>query len=461
MTEERQLPQLIMRRASLSDLPPVELPDGIVCRHFAPGDETAWESIVEKAFGWKRSFREEIASHPYFRPERVLFLCIDGTPVATACAWHEAKWGEDCGYLHMVGVDPRFAGRRLGYWVSLAALRRMAADGMRQALLETDDFRLAAVKTYLGLGFLPDLEEERIRTRWKEVYRRLRLPFGVRVQAYSRPGVPGGLNEDALIRNPRDLVYGVADGVSAMVPYRDENGLTGGAIAAAVLAGELQPDAPVNDLRAAVLRANEQLLERMRVAGIDTGCAWHRWGAVFAVVRICERHVEYVQSGDCMLLARYRDGSVRLLSRNQVAEFDGKSLKAKRQLREDGSLSDEEIALRLVPVFRDNRNQANAPDGYSVMNGDPALEHTMESGRLSKANLRKLYAFTDGLFHLIEYDPDPLKWEKLADALDEKGIEGYIADLTEREDRDPSCTAYPRHKKSDDKSAVIVELASS
>lgn len=457
--EERRLPQLVMRREGLAELPPVRLPEpGYELRSFQPGDEEHWERLVEKAFGWRRGFRERIASHYYFRPDRVLFVCHDGVPVATACAWQETEWGEDCGYLHMVGVDPAFAGQGLGYAVSLSALHRMRLDGKDRVVLETDDFRLPAVKTYVKLGFRPDAPTEELQARWREVFRKLNLPYGVKVSSATRPGSAAAMNEDAVVVNAEAHVYGVVDGVSAMLPYRSPAGLSGGAIAARLLAEELVAPDPGLDLREAVLRANAELMRRMEEAGVDVAGKWKRWGAVFAVAKWCGTHIEYVQSGDCMLLARYRDGSVRVLTRNQVAEFDLQALNAKQRLLESGGLTGEELSARLKPIFKCNRDKANAPDGYSVMNGDPALAYTMEYGRLSRANVVRLYAVTDGMFHFIENDEDPRKWEKLADTLDEQGLEPYMDELERQEELDASCVKHPRHKKSDDKSAVIVEL---
>jgi len=43
--------------------------------------------------------------------------------------------------------------------------------------------------------------------------------------------------------------------------------------------------------------------------------------------------------------------------------------------------------------------------------------------------------------------------------LDEWGLENEMDHLFCLEDLDPHCTQYPRHKKSDDKSAVIADFS--
>jgi mycothiol synthase len=124
-------------------------------RCFQPGDEKHWEQLVLLSFDRERSFHEEIGSQPYFQTERVIFIFFGETPVATATAWFQAEFGEEVGYLHMVGAHPDYSGWGLGYAVSLAALLQMRADGKLKSVLETDDFRLPAIKTYLKLAFQP------------------------------------------------------------------------------------------------------------------------------------------------------------------------------------------------------------------------------------------------------------------------------------------------------------------
>jgi mycothiol synthase len=45
----------------------------------------------------------------------------------------------------------------------------MRCEGRRRAELRTDDFRVAAIKTYLKLGFEPLLVAENQRRRWRDV----------------------------------------------------------------------------------------------------------------------------------------------------------------------------------------------------------------------------------------------------------------------------------------------------
>ena len=173
MTQVQRLqPQLCMVRPDLQNLEPLQLPAGYSLRSFQAGDELAWESIIAASFERQDNpdkFETRVRADPAYRPGRVLFIVCEGEPVATASAWHMPKYGPQTGCIHMVGVRPDHQGKRLGYLASLAALYQFAAEGRTRALLETDDYRLPAIKTYLNLGFEPLLVHENQRDRWRNI----------------------------------------------------------------------------------------------------------------------------------------------------------------------------------------------------------------------------------------------------------------------------------------------------
>lgn len=165
---DRLLPQLVMCRPTLTNLPEPEPPEGYLVRCFRSGDEAAWAAIISDSFGQRLGpdgFHRRM-DDGQFQPERVWFVADHNGPVATASAWLVPRWGQGTGVLHMVGVMGCHTGRRLGRVVSLAALGQMVAEGRRRAVLQTDDHRLAAIRTYLGLGFEPYLIHDNQRERW-------------------------------------------------------------------------------------------------------------------------------------------------------------------------------------------------------------------------------------------------------------------------------------------------------
>jgi GNAT superfamily N-acetyltransferase len=156
--------QLRMHRAHLNDLPPVVMPAGYRLRTYQPGDEEAWAQIMNTGIGENHtveSTRADLIERPQFRPEGLFFVMTDaGEAVGSACAWRISSAGDETGYVHMVCVRPEHRGHHLGYWVTLAVLHYFRTGGMRDAILETDDFRLSALRIYLELGFVPVLRDD-------------------------------------------------------------------------------------------------------------------------------------------------------------------------------------------------------------------------------------------------------------------------------------------------------------
>jgi len=168
--QTRQEPALKMH-ASLSALPPLALRSGIEIRSFQEGDEAAWNHIISVSFASPYDFNDHMKKDPAYKAERVLFALIDGVPVATAAAWQVDSVPADTGYLHMVGALPAYKGRQLGRVICLAALHRLQQEGFSKVGLNTDDFRLPAIKTYLELGFVPDLSiHESMQARWENIH---------------------------------------------------------------------------------------------------------------------------------------------------------------------------------------------------------------------------------------------------------------------------------------------------
>jgi mycothiol synthase len=176
-----------MRRPTLEGLPPPRVPAGYALRTYRPGDEGAWGAIMESeqgiGAGWTvEKVRAAMMDRPQFEPDGLFFVTSDsegGRPVASAAAWRVPPEERATGYVHMVCALPEHRGRGLGRLVTLATLHFMRERGFTDALLETDDWRLAAVRTYLALGFVPvyvdDPASDHV-SRWSHMFTRLFAP---------------------------------------------------------------------------------------------------------------------------------------------------------------------------------------------------------------------------------------------------------------------------------------------
>ena len=162
-----------MRRESLVGLPALVVPDGLELRTFGAGDEARWAELMTGAIGvWdEESTARLFLGDPGVRQEGIFLLATGDDCVATAT---DKRLPEiEFGYLHMVAVAPTYRRRGLGRCISLAALVHMRERGCRRVMLDTDDFRLTAIRTYLGLGFAPDILAADHSERWRTIFAEL------------------------------------------------------------------------------------------------------------------------------------------------------------------------------------------------------------------------------------------------------------------------------------------------
>ena len=171
--------QLRMVRPNLKDLPKLELPLGYQLRTYHEGDETHWANIISDSFGGRartaQDTQNEITNRDVFVPDGLFFITHQDVPIATACAWRQSVDETDVGYVHMVGVVGEHTGKKLGKWVSLAVLFYFKGNGFTCSMLDTDDFRIPAIKTYLNLGFIPVYVDNTQAKRWQDIFKTLKL----------------------------------------------------------------------------------------------------------------------------------------------------------------------------------------------------------------------------------------------------------------------------------------------
>ena len=169
--------QLRMVRHSLEKLPRLQCPDSYHIRTYQNGDETHWAQIMDKSFVDKgRTVQDtytNVLNQPNFDPDGFCFVVHENVPIGTACAWHRYPRGKPIGYIDMLAVLPEHTGHKLGKWLTVFLLHYFKAQQVASVMLDTDDFRLPAIKNYLNLGFVPVYIRENHMLRWQNVFEKL------------------------------------------------------------------------------------------------------------------------------------------------------------------------------------------------------------------------------------------------------------------------------------------------
>jgi len=94
-----------------------------------------------------------------------------GKAAATATAQIDENH-ENC-KLHMVSSLEEYRGKGLGRAVCAAVLHQMYNEGVKEVMLQTDEFRIAAITLYLSLGFVPYFIDDTMEGRWDGVMKEL------------------------------------------------------------------------------------------------------------------------------------------------------------------------------------------------------------------------------------------------------------------------------------------------
>lgn len=160
--------QMIWPQAKLAQAPTWTMPQGYTLKTYGPQDEEEYLALMRLAgftYWTEEVLKETLASA---LPGGLVFVVHDKTKkiVATTVACHR---GYLRGELGWVAADPDHQGKGLGYVVCSAVIKCFLEAGYREIYLQTDDFRLPAIKIYLNLGFEPVLSDADMRQRWGKV----------------------------------------------------------------------------------------------------------------------------------------------------------------------------------------------------------------------------------------------------------------------------------------------------
>lgn len=158
----------------------VSLPTGYSLRTYCPGDEPRFYEVMAIA-GWQgwnadklQPWLPRILSNGWF----MIVENASGKLVASTMALQDkSEFGDVGGELGWVASDLAHAGKGLGMAVVAAATARLIQEGYHHIHLYTEHWRLAALKTYLKLGYVPLLYTPEMSERWRMVCEQLHWRF--------------------------------------------------------------------------------------------------------------------------------------------------------------------------------------------------------------------------------------------------------------------------------------------
>ncbi len=156
----------------------VPLPPDYSLRTYQQGDEQRFFEIMDLV-GWSGWDEEKLAPWlPRVLPDGWFFVDhkVSGELVAFCMALVSDTF-PNSGELGWLACDPAHQGMGLGKVVSAAVTKRFLEENYATIHLYTEHYRLAAIKTYLRLGYIPLLSSPTMHEIWEIICTQLDWPY--------------------------------------------------------------------------------------------------------------------------------------------------------------------------------------------------------------------------------------------------------------------------------------------
>lgn len=258
----------------------------------------------------------------------------------------------------------------------------------------------------------------------------------------------GRINEDAISLN--GTLFGVFDGATSLTRDTYDNDKTGGFLASRIARDIfLSGNGPLTGL---AQLANTAICEKMLSCGVNMDDKAALWSTSCAVVRIREDHIEWVQTGDSLLLLIHEDDSYHIPITDY--DHDRETLLMWKNLA--NRAGEKKIFDLLNEQIRKIRAGMNVT--YGVLNGESHFERFLNTGKVSRDGVKHILLFTDGLFLPSPHPDREPDFDTFVDIFLRGGLTALRDHVRRIEKTDPDCKRYPRFKPHDDIAAVAITL---
>jgi len=176
--EKPQL-RMVWPFATRRTCPPVSPAQGYSIRTYQPGDEKGFLDLMSRSDFDPWDEAKLAYNLNKIIPEGWFFAADPSTRiVATAMCLHnysgQLAFTGDVGW---VACHADHRGKSLGLALCSRVTQRFLEAGYTAIQLHTEYYRLAAIKIYLKLGFVPSISLAEVSSLWEEVCKRLDWPF--------------------------------------------------------------------------------------------------------------------------------------------------------------------------------------------------------------------------------------------------------------------------------------------
>jgi len=160
---------------------------------------------------------------------------------------------------------------------------------------------------------------------------------------------------------------------------------------------------------------------------------------------------------DCVILIETTEGLKAMYGDDLHAELDKTSTAAIAPYLKEG-LGFVDARAKVIDVFQNGRMKVNRPEGgfwdFSIT---PNFFNGLQKGNFKVNTGAHAFVMSDGFYRLVEMF-DKYTDETLIEAVKSRGLRALYDELRQIEDDDDLGKIYPRGKKGDDVTGVLIEF---
>lgn len=258
----------------------------------------------------------------------------------------------------------------------------------------------------------------------------------------------GRINEDSYSLNGN--LFGVFDGATSLNRDTYSGDKTGGFLASTIARDIFRQNN--GSLTHLAHKANVAIYEKMLEEGVNVTDKSSLWSTSCAVVRIGDDAIEWVQTGDSLILMVYEDGAYHI----PVTDYDHDSETLMMWKNMAARAGEKKIFELLGDQIRKIRSGMNVH--YGVLNGESEFSRFLNTGKTPKHNVKHILLFTDGLFLPSKHPDRKPDFDTFVSIFLSGGLIALRDHVRAIEQSDPQCRAYPRFKPHDDIAAISISL---
>lgn len=215
----------------------------------------------------------------------------------------------------------------------------------------------------------------------------------------------------------------------------------------------------VGDLRALITRVAEGIVERFENERLRPPAARYElpWTTISAI-GVADGCLNVAYVGDSRVLIETSDDEVHNFGTNPSrTAFESKLAAKMIAARKNNGLGIEAIRETVLPDLRRARDTVNTPNGFWLLGADPAVGANASVTSIELKGPATVLLTTDGFYALTE-DYKRYGDRELIATAQTIGLSVLARELRHIEDDDPVGARYPRMKKSDDATALLVRV---